>query len=241
MKIVVIIQARMGSTRLPGKVMLPLLGKTVLAHVVQRCKEINLADEVVIATTNQDIDKQIDEEARKLNIPCYRGSETDVLQRYYEASQAYNADIIVRVTSDCPLLDSEISNQVIKQFLSDPLVDYCSNSIKRSFPRGLDTEVVSASVLKRAHYSAIEPSEREHVTPYIYLRPHEFNIKHMTNGTDYSHYRWTLDTPEDWELIKNVYRHLYSKEKVFGWNEVIALMRMNPEIPLMNAHVEQKK
>jgi spore coat polysaccharide biosynthesis protein SpsF len=241
MKTVVIIQARMGSTRLPGKVLLPLMGKTVLAHVVERCNAISLVDEVVVATTNQEIDNQIEEETGKLNISCFRGSEADVLQRYYEASQAYHADIIVRVTSDCPLLDSETANLVIKHFLSNPSVDYCSNSMIRSFPRGLDTEVFSASALQRAYYSAKESSEREHVTPYIYLRPHEFNIEHITNDTDYSHYRWTLDTPEDWELIKSVYGHLYSKGKVFGWKEVIHLMETNPEIPLLNAHVEQKK
>lgn len=240
MKVVTVIQARMGSTRLPGKVMLQLEGKTVLAHVVERCKAISLSSEIVVATTTKAQDNIINIEADKLGVLCHRGSEDDVLSRYYEAAVSRNADVIVRVTSDCPLLDPDISNLTIEKFLSIAGMDYCDNVTERTFPRGLDTEVISFSALERAYNEAQREDEREHVCHYIYEHPEWFKLTTFSGEDNLSNYRWTLDTEEDWKLIQEIYRQLYIPGEVFSWKECIKLMERNPHLIKINANVEQK-
>ncbi|KRE97947.1 acylneuraminate cytidylyltransferase [Paenibacillus sp. Soil766] len=240
MKTVAIIQARMGSTRLPGKVLKRLEDDTVLGHVVHRLQAVDNIDEIVVATTTNSEDDVIESKMNTYGIKVYRGNEQNVLSRYYEAAVKAEADIIIRITSDCPLIDPDVTAAVIRFFHAEN-ADYVSNSLERSFPRGLDTEVFLMSVLQKAFENAVSPEHLEHVTPYIYQNPHSFKLASYTNEIDYSSYRWTLDTQEDWELINEIYRRLYAKNSMFGWRQVIGLMKEYPELPMINAHVEQKK
>lgn len=240
MKTVVIIQARMGSTRLPGKVMKQLKGKTVLQHVVDRVCEVNGIDQITIATTKQKIDDEIADESLKIGTTVYRGSEEDVLTRYYEAALESHADIIIRITSDCPLIDPAVISQILK-FYQNSEYDYVSNTLSRTYPRGLDVEVFSFSSLKKAYDEALHPEYREHVTPYIYNNPERFNIYDYQSQENNSQYRWTLDTAEDWLLINKIYDALYEDDQVFGWMSIKEFMEQNPSLSEINAHVEQKK
>lgn len=242
MKTTVIIQARMGSTRLPGKVMLDLAGKPILSHVIDRCKAISLVDEVVIATTTSSMDDTIVDLAHTENVGIYRGSETNVLQRYYEAAKASRSDIVVRVTSDCPLLDPDISSKVVRCFRESTLLDYCSNTIQRTFPQGLDTEVFSMQALEKSYYNANKAYEQEHVTPYIYQNPNLFKMVQLcVKDKDYSSYRWTVDTPDDYELIKIVYDRLYLPHEIFTYGQVLELFEREHHLANINSHIVQKK
>jgi spore coat polysaccharide biosynthesis protein SpsF len=239
--IVVIVQARIGSTRLPGKVMLKLEDKTVLAHVIERCRQIMLANEVVIATTVKQDDDLIEQEANRLGVYCHRGSEDNVLHRYYEAAQARKADVVVRVTSDCPLLDPEVANQVIAKFIAKKGTDYCSNTLTRTYPQGLDVEVFSFSALERAFVNGLQSYEQEHVTPYLYQHPEIFELAAFVAAENYSQYRWTLDTQEDWLLIQEMYRRLYVPQRIFSWSEALRLMQDEPQLQRINHMIQQKK
>lgn len=246
MKTIAIIQARMGSTRLPGKVMKLLCGKTVLAHVISRVQACSLVDEVIIATTTSPADDVIVKEAERCGAKWFRGSEEDVLQRYYLAAKEYHADVIVRVTSDCPLFDSDILTQMLNYFHTETdgglHIDYLSNALNcRSYPRGLDAEVFTFSVLEKANQEAHQPYEREHVTPYIYEHPEIFSLHSQIGDEDFSDYRWTLDTEEDWKLISEIYSALYTDEKIFTTDDVLALLKIRPELVKINAHVKQKQ
>ncbi|GGN93203.1 cytidylyltransferase domain-containing protein [Saccharibacillus kuerlensis] len=239
MKIVVIIQARMGSTRLPKKVMKMLMDKTVLGHVITRCLAIQSIDEVIVATSDFEEDDAICIEAEKYGVACYRGSQQNVLSRYYGAARKAQADYIVRITSDCPLLDPKISDKVIKDFLANEC-DYSSSGLSGTFPRGLDTEVFSFSALEKAYNEASIEYEREHVTPYIYQHPELFNFRIYSNNQDDSRYRLTLDTEEDWEVIRKVYEVLYRGE-IFYWEDMRDMLVEHPEWALINAEVKQKQ
>jgi len=240
MRKVVIIQARMGSTRLPGKVMNMLSGKTVLAHVVERAIAIPGVDEVVIATTVKHEDDCIVEESQRLQIPVWRGSEADVLSRYYDAALHSKADVVMRITSDCPLLDPEVSGHVLRTFQNNPKTDYVSNTIVRRFPRGLDTEVFSFQALEAAYQETNESYYREHVTPFLYENQLRFHCQSVDGEEDYSHYRWTLDTSEDWNLIQQIYQELYEENTWFSWTKGIELMKRRPDLLKINSHIEQK-
>lgn len=241
-KVVAIIQARMGSTRLPAKVMMELCGKTVLEHVIDRVKMAKEIDEIVIATTTLDRDDIIADEAVRCGVKYYRGSEDDVLSRYYEAAKENNADIVVRITSDCPLIDPVIVDDVVG-FYKENDYDIITNAgvdlSQRTYPRGLDTEVFSFGILEEAYNKAIEKYQREHVTPYIY--ENSSKVYTYKNNTDYSEYRWTLDTPEDFELISKVYDELYNETNAFLFEDVLALFKRKPELTEINRHIEQKK
>jgi spore coat polysaccharide biosynthesis protein SpsF len=241
MRIVVIIQARMGSTRLPGKVMLKLMDKPMLEHVVDRSRAIPSIHEVMIATTSNAEDDAIAEFAEEHRILCTRGSATNVLSRYYEAAKLSGADVIARVTSDCPLLDPDVSNAVIQAFMDHPEIDYCSNTISRSFPQGLDIEVFTFAALEKAYQDAQVNYELEHVTPYIYQHPDIFQIHQYVGDIDYSSYRWTVDTQEDYQLISAIYQAIYKPDKLFSWQEGIRFMEQHPDAGKLNAHIVQKK
>jgi spore coat polysaccharide biosynthesis protein SpsF len=242
MKVVAIIQARMGSTRLPGKVLQKIAGKTVLEHVVTRVKKSNEVDEIVIATTDKQEDDILVEEIRRLNTKYYRGSEDDVLSRYYYSAFENNADIIVRITSDCPLIDPFVTDKLIS-FFKKNTYDIVSNAGsdlgERTFPRGLDTEVFAFEQLRSAFEKSTEEYQREHVTPYIY--EHSDKIYYYKNNEDFSKYRWTLDTPEDMELIKQIYEQLYKGYHDFYLEEIINLFKEQPDLYKINQHIEQKK
>jgi spore coat polysaccharide biosynthesis protein SpsF len=246
MKSVAIIQARMGSTRLYGKVMRQLCGKTVLSHVISRVRVCPLVDEIVVATTVSGIDDVIAKEAEKCGAFSFRGSEHDVLERYYLAAKQFEADAVIRITSDCPLFDSEVLGEMLKLFIdsrnSKANMDYLSNTLFRTYPRGLDTEVFTFRALEISHLNAKSIAQREHVTPYIYQNPDTFNLRNYVNDNDYSMYRWTLDTEEDFQLIQEIYDALYKKSGgSFTTNDVLSLMEGQPELFKINAHIEQKK
>jgi len=239
MKIVAIVQARMGSTRLPGKVMLDLLGEPVLVRDVNRLRRSKMLDEIVIATTNLPADDLIVSLCKERGWKYSRGDESDVLDRYYQAARSCNADVIVRVTSDCPMIDPEVVDRVIRVFLDLPGIDYVSNTLPpRTFPRGLDTEVMTFEALERAWTEDEDPKLREHVTPYIYRNPEKFQTRSVLNERDLSSHRWTLDTPEDLAFIRAVYEHFENDD--FTWVDVLEYLDEHPEIVGINREIQQK-
>jgi len=239
MKIVAIIQARLGSTRLPGKVLMDLGGRTVLARVVGRVRQATLVDEIVVATTDFPPDETIVRECHQLKVSSFRGSENDVLDRYYRAARGSGAGTVVRITSDCPVIDPQLVDETVQLFLRE-CADYACNVLPRTYPRGLDTEVFSMDALERAWCDAGESCEREHVTPYFYEHPELFRLASLRGPNDYSQYRWTLDTAEDLELLRTIYARFDNADD-FSWSEVIQLMKREPELAELNSRVVQKK
>lgn len=245
MKTVAIIQARMGSTRLPGKVMKLLAGKTILAHVIERVKACPLLSDVVVATTTMQQDDVIVAEAVRCGVKYFCGSKDDVLSRYYYSAKAVTAEIVVRITSDCPLFDPAILTKMLQEYFARaergaPL-DYYSNALQPTFPLGLSAEIFTFIALERAFLEATKDYEREHVTPYFYLHPDLFNIDGFTNAEDLSHYRLTLDTAEDFHLITEIYDHLNEEGRLFKTDAVIQLLKDRPSLAKINAHVRQKQ
>ncbi|MDH7472937.1 MAG: glycosyltransferase family protein [Anaerolineae bacterium] len=240
MKVVAIIQARTGSTRLPAKVLLDISGASMLERVVTRTQRAKRLDGVVVATTVQPADDAIMEICADHGWSCFRGSEEDVLDRYYRAAIEFQADVIVRITSDCPLIDPEIVSRIIEEFLDhQPEAEYVSNTWpKRTFPRGLDIEVIRFDVLERAWREDDNLAWREHVTPYIYRNPERFRIHSVTNDVDYSFMRWTVDTLEDLMLVRRIYEHFGDDQ--FSWLDVVALLEEHPEWTEINRHIQQK-
>jgi spore coat polysaccharide biosynthesis protein SpsF (cytidylyltransferase family) len=233
-----IIQARIGSTRLPGKVLMDLGGRTVLGRVIRRLRRSQHITKIVVATTTVPADEAIVRECECLGIACFRGSEDDVLDRYYQTLRVNSADAVVRITSDCPLIDPQLVDETIRVF-ADEHADYASNVFPRTYPRGLDTEVFTSAALERAWREAREPHEREHVTPYFYERPESSRLASMSGTVDYSQYRWTLDTPADLELLRAIYSRFDNRDD-FHWQDVIALMKREPELAELNSQVLQK-
>lgn len=238
MKVTAIIQARMGSTRLPGKVLADVGGESTLGRVVGRLRRSQLLDELVIATTVAVADEAIVREAQRLGVPCFRGDELDVLNRYYQAARAFQPDVVVRITSDCPLIDPEVSDRTIRAFLHEK-PDYASNALQRTYPRGLDTEVITAEALGRAWRDAKRPYEREHVTPFLYEHPELFKLLSVTNEIDSGWHRWTLDTPEDLEFVRSVYSRFDNSDD-FSWRETLQLLEREPALIDLNGHIQQK-
>ncbi len=239
MKIVAIIQARMGSTRLPGKVMLDLGGDSVLARVVARVKRARSIAEVMVATSDGSGDDVIVEECKRVETKVFRGDENDVLDRYYRAAQFSRAEAVVRITADCPLLDPEITDVTVNEFL-DKRPDYASNVLVRTYPRGLDTEVFTTSALEHAWRESAERYQRAHVTPYIFQNPQRFRLLAVQGQQDYSRFRWTLDTPEDLEFLRAVYARFPGRDD-FGWGEVLSLLEREPHLSELNRNVAQKE
>jgi spore coat polysaccharide biosynthesis protein SpsF len=237
MNVVAIIQARMGSTRLPGKVLAEIGGKPMLRRVLDRVRAAKRVDEIIVATSVEPADDVIAAFCHQRACPCFRGSEMDVLDRYYHAAREHDADAIVRITSDCPLIDSEVTDRTVQAFL-DERPDYASNSLDRTYPRGLDTEVIARSALERAWREAGENYQRVHVTPYIYQNPGVFRILSVREEQDHSPQRWTVDTPEDLEFVREVYARM--GDEVFSWREAIALLEREPELAEINRSVTQK-
>lgn len=234
-----IVQARMTSTRLPGKVMLPLGGRPMLARLVERLRRARRIDTVVIATTTNASDDVIAELSADLEVRCHRGSEHDVLSRYAEAATACGATAVVRVTSDCPLLDPALLDRVIELYGRGGF-DYVGNMQPPTWPYGLAVEVMAASVLFEADREATEPAEREHVTPFIYWRPERYRLGNMASPRDLSHHRWTVDTPQDYELVTRIFDALYPAQPEFALADVLALLRQHPDWMEINQHIAQK-
>lgn len=236
MRIVAIIQARMGATRLPNKVMSDICGKTMLERVVTRVQKSKVIA-TVVATTRNPLDDAIYEMCQHKGWTVFRGDEEDVLDRFYWASIVYDADVIVRICCDCPLIDPAVINYCIDWFL-DRKVDYASNKIPHSYPLGLDVEVIRFSALKQAFEE--DKKWREHVAPYIYYNPGKFKLLPVMNTEDLSKMRWTVDTPEDLEFVRKIYGH-FRRDNV-NWREVVGLLRYDhPEWLEINQNVEQKQ
>ena len=238
MNVVAIIQARMGSTRLPGKVLQDVAGKSMLARVVRRVERARLVDQVVIATSTALGDEAIVAECERLGVESFRGDEQDVLDRYYRAAAHFRAPVVVRITSDCPLIEPEVVDEVIAAFRA-ARPDYASNTLERSYPRGLDTEVMSLEALARAWAEAPEPYHWIHVTPYFYQNPELFTLLSVRQARDDSRQRWTVDTAGDLAFVRQVYERLGSGDDVH-WQDVLDLLEREPELMALNRDVQQK-
>ena len=241
MKIAAIIEARMGATRFPGKIIKPILGKPVLELLVERLKKVKLLDEIVIATTLNKSDNVLEKLSKKINVRCFRGSEKDVLARVLEAAKFVKADIIVETLGDCPLTDPRIIEKCIKTFLKGNY-DYLANALKPSFPNGLDVQVYPTKILEEVASLTNDPLDREHVTLYIYSHPEKYKIKNLwaTGELFWPELAITLDTPQDYQLIKIIFEALYPKNPDFTAYDVVRFLRQNPKLLKINKKVKRK-
>ena len=238
MRTVAIVQARTGSTRLPGKVLMPLLGEPVLLHVMRRMQRARTPDVVIVATTTAPGDDPIEALAHEHGWPYVRGSEDDLLDRYLLAARSEGADRVIRVTSDCPVIDPGLVDDVVAA-LEREAADYASNTLPpRTYPRGLDVEAFTMAALEQAGREDTDPATREHATPWLYRNPDRFRLVRVAGERDLSEHRWTLDTPEDYALLTRIYEGL--GDDAFGWLDVLALVEANPDWSELNRHVPQK-
>lgn len=235
MNIIAIIQARMDSKRLPGKVFISINKKPILWHVVNRVAASKLIDEIVIATSTKKIDNIITKFASKYHLKVFRGSENDCLDRFYMAAKKFNANIVVRVTSDCPLICPEIIDRVISEFLKGGY-DYITNTLIYTYPEGCDVEVFSFKAIEKAWKECKDPVNREHVTPYI-RNSEKFKVKNIKNKNpiDYQRYKWSVDRIDDLKFVKKVYRYLYKEGKIFSYKKIMELLEKHPEIEMINS------
>ncbi|MFH1171411.1 MAG: glycosyltransferase family protein [bacterium] len=236
----IIIQARMGSTRLPGKVMMDLSGKPNLWHVIKRCQASKRASDVIVATTTNSEDDILQTTCEAWGISHHRGSANDVLSRYAETVQRFPSDIIVRITADCPFVDPAIIDRIIDE-LGD--AHYATNIFDREFPHGLDIEVMTRSALEETQRSATTSFHREHVTPYIREHKHDlFSIRRFLMPEEYRfpQFRLTLDTPLDYQLLRTLYERFYREGELISVPELLAWLQEHPEIAGINQHVQQK-
>lgn len=238
---VIVIQARMGSTRLPGKVLKTVDGRPLLDIQLERVLASQLADDVIVAVPDLPRDDLLVDFCDEAGVACFRGSESDVLGRFRGAAEATNADAVVRLTADCPVVDPQVIDRLISRFWAlYPEVDYVSNTLERTYPRGLDAEVFSRAALEAAAKEAIEEHDREHVTPFLYRNPERFQLSQMRNDRDLSHHRWTVDTPEDFALVRRILEALSPRDPLFTLDDAVALVEAHPEWSQLNAHIEQK-
>ncbi len=238
MNIITVIQARTGSSRLPNKVIMPVLGKTLLERMVERVALSKLAGKIVIATTLEKSDDVIEEISIRNKVPIYRGSIEDLLDRHYQAAKLFNADAVVKIPSDCPLIDPDIIDKVIGFFIQHSNeFDFVSNLHPATYPDGNDVEIMNFNILEIAWKNAKRKFEREHTTPYIWENPDKFRIGNVEweTGLNYSMtHRFTIDYPEDYEFIKRVYEELYPKNPKFGLDDILNLLSAKPEIKAIN-------
>lgn len=229
-----ILQARVSSTRLPEKVLLPLLGKSMIIRQIERLKRIRNIDKLILATSVDPSDDRLVEVCSLEGIDCFRGSLDDVLDRFYQAALTYKPDYVIRLTGDCPLADPEVIDRLIT-FILEGGYDYCSNCVEPTFPDGLDAEIFLFSCLERAWKEATLPSQREHVTPYINQQPDKFSLACMKNDRDLSGLRWTVDEPADFELIKRIYEALYPISQEFTTDDILNLLEKQPVLLEINS------
>lgn len=238
-KVVTVIQARMGSSRLPNKVLMPLAGKPLFLRMYERVAASQYAGEIIIATTNDKSDDKIEKLCIENEIKVFRGHQKDLLDRHYQTAKKYNADAVVKIPSDCPLIDPKIISKVINYYLDNSdKYDYVSNLHPATYPDGNDVEIMSMRCVEKAWEEAERPFEREHTTPYFWENPDVFNIGNVEWETrlDYSmSYRFTIDYLEDYSFIKKVYDELYERNKNFGLSDILDLLKRKPEIKKINA------
>lgn len=242
-RVITIIQTRMAASRLPGKALKDIGGRAMLAWVVTRARRAETVDETIVATTVEPEDDVIAEYCEREGYLFTRGSMHDVLDRYYQAAREFEADVVVRITADCPLIDPAEIDRVVNIFLaSEPPLDFAANRLpmQRTVPIGLDTEVCTFTALETAWREAREPHQREHVMPYFYENTEQFRSLHITHEPDYGHMRWTVDTPEDLELVRQIVADFDGRDD-FTWQEILALFERRPELADINAQVRHKQ
>jgi spore coat polysaccharide biosynthesis protein SpsF len=258
MKTVAIIQARMGSSRLPGKVLLDIAGKPMMQRVIERTQRAHSLDSVTVATTTDPTDDPVAAFAASIGIPCTRGSLHDVLDRYYQAAKTHQADVIVRITADCPVVDPEVIDQTVRLVTENSAFDFSCNRLPppfgRTFPIGLDVEACTFAALQRAWQESTETFHREHVMPFIYegtrlalrtpriaegVSPRGFRIAQLHHQPDYGSLRWTVDTPEDLVFMREIFTRLGNKTD-FTWYDVLEIIQQHPELAQINAAVRHK-
>lgn len=240
-RVVAIIEARMNSSRLPGKVLLEMAGKPVIGHIVDRLRAAKQVDDVCVATVADDSCDVLVDYCHSIGVDVFRGSEDDVLDRVLQAAYHSNADVIVEICGDCPVIDPIVVDELVEQYFHLE-VDFCSNAIQRVHPLGLDAKVFSRDVLQRVADSTQDKYDREHVSLYIYENPDKFALHHLSDNhyLDVIDYRLTLDTDKDFAMINQVYDALYAENKTFGLAQIIPFLQRNPEIVMMNSDVKQK-
>jgi len=242
MKTVAIVEARMTSTRLPGKIILPILGKPMLELLIERLKRAKLLDQIVVATTRNASDDVVEKLTEHLGVGCFRGSEDDVLDRVLCAAHANEADVIVEITGDCPLIDPAVLDLVIQTYYKKS-VDYVSNSLKRTYPIGLDNKVFSTAVLDKVARYTHDPVDHEHVSLYIYEHPEIFSLFNVESDLPEKYWgiRLTVDTQEDFRLIVAIYELLYPQNPAFGLWDIMNLLEERKDLLNLNRKIQQKK
>jgi spore coat polysaccharide biosynthesis protein SpsF len=233
MTILAVIQARVGSSRLPGKVLMPIMGKSMLERQLERVNLCRRIDGIVVATSDGPEDEEIVAVCDDAGVEIFRGDLHDVLDRFYRAAKKYAPDHVVRLTGDCPLIDPALIDRLIDFYLSEPC-DYASNCEAPTMPDGLDAEVMSFEALERAWQEATASSEREHVTPYIRSHPEKFKTRCYQYHKDLSHMRWTVDEPQDLEFVRQVYQRLYPSKPDFSFQDVLELLEDEPALCRIN-------
>ena len=240
MKVVAILQARCSSSRLPNKVLKPILGVPMILRQIERLQRCHNLQQLVVATSSEANDDALEMLCAKADLACYRGSLEDVLDRFYNAAKFHNATHIVRLTADCPLIDPDIVDGVIDCFFSESF-DYVSNTLTPTYPDGLDVEVFSFEALESAWKQARLPSEREHVTPYLYNHPELFRTMNFAAEKDLSALRWTVDNPEDFVCITKIYESLYPANAAFKTQDILEFLSKHPEFISINSHLERNE
>lgn len=240
-RIVATIEARMTSSRLPGKVLMDCQGKPMLELMIERLRRVSAIDQIVIATTSNTADNDIEQLAHRLNVGCFRGSEENVMERVLGAAKTYGADVIVETTGDCPLIDPEIIHLVIQDYLSND-VDYAANILDRTYPIGMDTQVFSTLVLEDAFSRTNDPHDHEHVSLFIYRHPEIYTL--FNRSAPEHHYdpelRLTLDTIEDYVVINTIYSALYAKNPAFKLDEILSYLNEHPEVRSINSSIKHR-
>ncbi len=236
--IVAILQARMSSTRLPGKVLKPVLGEAMLVREAERVGRSNLIDHLIVATSTDATDDPIEVLCQEHELSCYRGSLEDVLDRFYRAVKPMQPDGVVRLTGDCPLIDHEIIDKVISAYIAADF-DYVSNTIKPTYPDGQDVEVLSFESLEVAWNEAVLPNHREHVTPFIHNHPDRFRLHNVENQSDLSGLRWTVDELVDFQLISKIYEAIYPVKPDFNMHDVVDYLEKHQQLMALNSHIKR--
>ncbi len=244
MKIVSTIEARMASTRLPGKIMKEILGRPMLELLIERLKRAKKVDEIIVATTVNPEDEVVTRLAERVGVKWFRGSSEDVLDRVLQAAKFCKADVIVEMTGDCPLLDPEIVDMMVSKFLAGKgKYDYVANVIKRTYPRGLDTQVFPVAVLQEVSRMTQDPADRENVSLYIYEHPEKYRLLNVEAPPEIARpdLRLTVDTEDDLRLVREIFATIYPKKQNFTSLDVIKLIDANPALKMVNVHIQQKK
>lgn len=235
----IIVQSRMTSTRLPGKVLMPLGDKPLLERMIERLRKSAYGNKIIIATTWQPADNPVAELGVRLHVPVFRGHPDDLLDRHYQAAREFGLDYVVKIPSDCPLIDPQVVDFVIDSFFSEGNLDYAGNLHPATWPDGNDVEIFTTAALERAWREAQLAHQREHTTPYLFENPQIFRLKNIVNPKGSpelpARYRLTIDYPEDYQLISAVFENLYPVNPDFGWNDIVQFLEAHPAVHALNA------